>query len=278
MAKVTAAERVPKADKLLKLTLDVGGEPRTVVSGISPAYAPEEMVGRTVWYLPRGNLKPAKIRAVSQGMILAAGGAEVLALGALDRDVPPGTKSGSAASLAAHDDDRVGQHQRTREGDLGASRPAGGVRGQVEAGVPGCDGGTRGQRGLLAQSAASRHALVHGAAGAEHEMPHGGRGPRRWPSAAPIGVRCTLPFSLTPVRPCGLMSMTCASRSAVSSGRCQGRTKKKKRSPSTSSVIVRRVWSIAPRIRRASRRPSGGCSPGAAAAPVPAGRDRRCLA
>jgi len=94
VAKVTAAERVPKADKLLKLTLDVGGDPatstRTVVSGIAPAYAPEAMVGKTVIYL--ANLTPRKIRGVvSQGMILAAGGDEVLALSGLDRDVPPGT-------------------------------------------------------------------------------------------------------------------------------------------------------------------------------------------
>jgi methionyl-tRNA synthetase len=89
-ATVTAAERVPKADKLLKLTLDVGGDLRTVVSGIAPAYAPEQMVGKTVVYL--ANLAPRKIRGVvSQGMILAAGGDEVLALSGLDRDVPPGT-------------------------------------------------------------------------------------------------------------------------------------------------------------------------------------------
>jgi methionyl-tRNA synthetase len=91
-AKVLTAERVPKADKLLKLTLDVGaGETRTVVSGIAPAYTPETMVGRTVIYL--SNLAPRKIRGVlSQGMILAAGDADVLGLSALDRDVPPGTK------------------------------------------------------------------------------------------------------------------------------------------------------------------------------------------
>jgi len=89
-AKVLTAERVPKADKLLKLTLDVGAEQRTVVSGIAGAYAPEALVGKTVIYL--ANLKPAKIRGVvSQGMILAAGDAEVLGLSALDRDVPPGT-------------------------------------------------------------------------------------------------------------------------------------------------------------------------------------------
>jgi methionyl-tRNA synthetase len=90
VAKVTAAERVPKADKLLKLTLDVGSDQRTVVSGIAPTYAPEAMVGKTVIYL--ANLAPRKIRGVlSQGMILAAGGDEVLALSGVDRDVPPGT-------------------------------------------------------------------------------------------------------------------------------------------------------------------------------------------
>ncbi len=90
-AKVVACERVPKTEKLLKLTLDMGTEQRTIVSGIAGAYAPETLVGRTVIYL--ANLKPAKIRGViSQGMILAAGDAEVLALAALDRDVPAGTR------------------------------------------------------------------------------------------------------------------------------------------------------------------------------------------
>ncbi len=91
-AKVLTAERVPKADKLLKLTLDVGaGEPRIVVSGIAPAYTPEAMVGKTVIYF--SNLAPRKIRGiVSQGMILAAGDADVLGLSALDRDVPAGTR------------------------------------------------------------------------------------------------------------------------------------------------------------------------------------------
>jgi methionyl-tRNA synthetase len=90
-AKVLAAERVPKTEKLLKLTLDLGSEQRTVVSGIAGAYEPEALVGRTVVLL--ANLKPAKVRGVmSQGMILAGGDAEVLALLTLDRDVPPGTK------------------------------------------------------------------------------------------------------------------------------------------------------------------------------------------
>jgi methionyl-tRNA synthetase len=90
-AKVLAAWRVPKTEKLLKLTLDLGAEQRTVVSGIAAAYTPEAMVGRTVVLL--ANLKPAKVRGVlSQGMILAAGGSEVLALLTADRDIPPGTK------------------------------------------------------------------------------------------------------------------------------------------------------------------------------------------
>jgi methionyl-tRNA synthetase len=89
-AKVLSAEAVPKTEKLLKLTLDLGEEQRTVVSGIAGAYAPGDLIGRTVLYL--ANLKPAKIRGVlSQGMILAAGG-EALCLCTFDRDVPPGTK------------------------------------------------------------------------------------------------------------------------------------------------------------------------------------------
>ena len=90
-AKVLSAEKVPKTEKLLKLTLDLGSEQRTVISGIAGAYSPEKMVGKTVIYL--ANLKPAKIRGVlSQGMILAAGAESVLAMSALDQDVPPGTK------------------------------------------------------------------------------------------------------------------------------------------------------------------------------------------
>lgn len=89
-AKVLSCERVPNTERLLRLTLDLGTEQRTVVSGIAGAYTPEALVGRTVVYL--ANLKPAKIRGiVSQGMVLAAGDSEVLGLATIDRDVPPGT-------------------------------------------------------------------------------------------------------------------------------------------------------------------------------------------
>ncbi len=69
---VQAAERVPKADKLLTLTVDLGEEaPRTLVAGIAENYAPEDLVGRQVVVVT--NLQPATIRGVeSQGMVLAA--------------------------------------------------------------------------------------------------------------------------------------------------------------------------------------------------------------
>lgn len=70
-AKVTACEAVEKKDKLLRLTLDVGGEERVVVSGIRKYYAPEYLVGKTVVLV--ANLKPAKLGGImSEGMILCA--------------------------------------------------------------------------------------------------------------------------------------------------------------------------------------------------------------
>jgi methionyl-tRNA synthetase len=92
VAIVRAAERVPKADKLLKLQIDVGEpQPRQVVAGIAEAYAPEELVGKHVIFL--ANLAPRAIRGIqSQGMILAAGDEKILGLSALDRNVPAGTK------------------------------------------------------------------------------------------------------------------------------------------------------------------------------------------
>ena len=70
-ATITEALKVKKADKLLQLTLDVGFEQRTVVSGIAQHFSPEEVVGQQVTLL--ANLEPRKIRGVvSQGMILMA--------------------------------------------------------------------------------------------------------------------------------------------------------------------------------------------------------------
>ena len=71
-AKITACEPIPKAKKLLKLTLDDGsGKDRIVASGIAKYYTPEELIGHTVIVV--ANLKPAKLCGVeSNGMILAA--------------------------------------------------------------------------------------------------------------------------------------------------------------------------------------------------------------
>ena len=68
---ILEAERVPKADRLLKFTVDTGLDKRTIVSGIALQFTPEEMVGKKVTVLM--NLPPRKIRGViSQGMLLMA--------------------------------------------------------------------------------------------------------------------------------------------------------------------------------------------------------------
>ena len=70
-ASVLAAERVPKTDKLLKLTIDTGLDQRVIVSGIAQYYTPEEMVGKQICIL--ANLQPRVIRGIeSKGMILMA--------------------------------------------------------------------------------------------------------------------------------------------------------------------------------------------------------------
>jgi methionyl-tRNA synthetase len=71
IAKVISCEKVAKADKLLHLTLEVGSETKTVLSGIAEHFKPEEVIGKSVLYLK--NLAPRKIRGIeSEGMILMA--------------------------------------------------------------------------------------------------------------------------------------------------------------------------------------------------------------
>jgi methionyl-tRNA synthetase len=92
VARILAAEAVPKSKKLLKLTVDAGTEQRTLVAGIAEAYAPDALVGRTVVIV--ANLKPAKLMGVeSNGMVLAAsadGGPPMLL--AVDGEARPGTR------------------------------------------------------------------------------------------------------------------------------------------------------------------------------------------
>jgi methionyl-tRNA synthetase len=71
VAKVTQAEKVEKADKLLKLQIDLGEEQRQIIAGIAEHYSPEELVGKQIVVV--ANLEPATIRGVeSNGMLLAA--------------------------------------------------------------------------------------------------------------------------------------------------------------------------------------------------------------
>ncbi len=88
--RVLAAEKVEKADKLLKLSVDLGeGTPRTIVSGIAEAFLPEQLVGRNVVVVV--NLKPRALKGIeSRGMILAAGSGKSLSL-INPGDVVPGS-------------------------------------------------------------------------------------------------------------------------------------------------------------------------------------------
>jgi len=90
-ARVVSAERVPKSDKLLKLQVSLGTEQRQIVAGIGKKYEPEALIGKTVVIV--ANLKPAKLMGIeSQGMVLAAGDADVHGLATILEEVDPGTK------------------------------------------------------------------------------------------------------------------------------------------------------------------------------------------
>jgi methionyl-tRNA synthetase len=91
VGKVIEAEKVPKADKLLKLTVDLGYEKRTILSGIAEYYKPEELVGKLVTVV--ANLAPRKIRGIeSQGMLLMAGNdfGKLYSVGP-EQDIEPGS-------------------------------------------------------------------------------------------------------------------------------------------------------------------------------------------
>ncbi|MGI8996216.1 MAG: methionine--tRNA ligase subunit beta, partial [Pyrinomonadaceae bacterium] len=94
VGEVLTAERVPKSDKLLRFTVDLGeAEPRQILAGIAEHYEPEKLVGRKIVVV--ANLKPRKLRGLeSQGMVLAASvgdeGKPVLAT--FTEDVPNGAR------------------------------------------------------------------------------------------------------------------------------------------------------------------------------------------
>jgi len=90
-ARVISAERIPDADKLLRIGIDLGGETRQIVAGVAQFYTPEELVGKTLIVV--ANLKPAKIRGVeSRGMLLAVKTGTGLRLLAPDGETEPGLR------------------------------------------------------------------------------------------------------------------------------------------------------------------------------------------
>jgi len=91
VAEVLSAEAVEGADKLLRLIVNPGSGPMTIVAGVAQHYSPEDLVGRKVILVT--NLEPAKVRGIeSQGMILAAVGKKDMAIVSIDKDMPAGTK------------------------------------------------------------------------------------------------------------------------------------------------------------------------------------------
>ena len=90
IATVRAAEPHPNADRLLVLTIDVGGEERRIVAGIRASYEPAALVGRQIVVV--ANLEPAKLRGIdSQGMLLAARDGERVVILTPDAPVAAGS-------------------------------------------------------------------------------------------------------------------------------------------------------------------------------------------
>ncbi|WP_025028174.1 methionine--tRNA ligase [Caldalkalibacillus mannanilyticus] len=91
VAEIIQAEKIKKADKLLKIQLDLGYEKRQVVSGIAKYYTPEELIGKKVICVT--NLKPVTLRGeLSQGMILAGSAGDTLRLATVEPTLPNGSK------------------------------------------------------------------------------------------------------------------------------------------------------------------------------------------
>lgn len=95
IGEIRDAQPIEGSDRLLKLTVDIGAETRTLVGGLAQSYRPEALRGLQVVVV--ANLKPAKIRGiVSQGMLLGVGCAETREIGLLtvNRQVANGSAVG----------------------------------------------------------------------------------------------------------------------------------------------------------------------------------------
>ena len=91
IGKIITAEQIPKSKKLIKITVDLGNERRTLVAGIAETYTPDSLTGKLVPILT--NLQPVTLMGVqSNGMILAADMESKAIVLTVDREVTPGTK------------------------------------------------------------------------------------------------------------------------------------------------------------------------------------------
>jgi len=91
VGKVLAVDAVPGADKLYKLSVDVGEKKIDLVAGLKPYYKPEEMKGKKIIVVV--NLDPVILKGVkSEGMLLATQDGPVVSLITIDKDVKPGSK------------------------------------------------------------------------------------------------------------------------------------------------------------------------------------------
>lgn len=91
VAEVLEARRVPNTDKLIEATIDLGGEVRTIITGLIPQYQPEELVGKRIIVL--ANLEPRRVRGVeSHGMLLAAEWEGQVALLTVEKNAPRGAR------------------------------------------------------------------------------------------------------------------------------------------------------------------------------------------
>lgn len=91
VGEITSATRVPGTDKLIEVQVDIGGEVRTLATGLVPFYRPQDLVGKRIIVLT--NLEPRRVRGVqSQGMLLAAEWDGNVALLTVEKDAPKGAK------------------------------------------------------------------------------------------------------------------------------------------------------------------------------------------
>jgi methionine--tRNA ligase beta chain len=91
VAFVENVEKVPKADKLYKLSIDIGTEKRTLVAGLAEHYNANDLKGKKIVIL--ANLEPRKLKGIlSEGMLLAAVDGEKVSILTPDKDISPGAK------------------------------------------------------------------------------------------------------------------------------------------------------------------------------------------